>query len=129
VRPICSDVSDGFPIGVKLVLVVSRAMLGLSMDIVIPKDILPIVVPCMIGILDSPSLLPPTSSSDLEVLDDINNYVSMTKYIPGNRTSFRGSFDLKGVTNYKRVMVHDSQHDVQIVFQIVPVVLCGHFLA
>jgi len=129
VWPIRSDVGDGFAIGVKLMLVVSRAMLGMWMAVVIPKDVLPIPISRMVGISDGPSLSPLVPRSDLEVLGNINDYVFMTKDIPENLTSFRGCLDLKGMTNYKWVTFHDSQHDVQVVFQIAPVVLYAHFLA
>lgn len=116
-RPVRSNVGHGFAAGVKLMFVVnSRMIINIVTGVVIPEDILPALVPRMIRIPDSSSLSPLTYSSDLEVLENIDDYASMTKDIPGNFTSFRGSLDLKRVINYKRVILHHSQHDVQVVF-------------
>lgn len=114
--PFSSNVGHAFAAGVKLVLVVASSMARILMGVVIPKDIPPALVPCVIRIADSPSLSPPIYRSDLKVLGNINDYASMAKDIPGNLTGFRGSLDLKRVINYKRVILHDSQHDVQVAF-------------
>jgi hypothetical protein len=87
-----------------------------SMGVVIPKDILPVLVPCVIRISNSPGLSPPMYGSDFEVLENIDDYTFMAKDIPGNLTGIRGQSERKSVINYKRVILHDSQHDVQVVF-------------
>lgn len=83
------------------------------MGVVIPKDILPALVPRVIGVSDSPGLLSSSYGSDLEVLEDIDDYAFMTKDIPGKLTAFRGWPDEReSVMHYKRVIFYDSQHGV-----------------
>ena len=88
-------------------------MVGASVETVIPKNIFPIPVPCVVGIADGSSLSPLPYSPDIEILDDVDYDFSMTKDIPGNLTGIRGhSGEPEGMINFKRVIFHRSQCDV-----------------
>ena len=96
-------------------LVVSSRMAGNCMSIIIPEDILPVLVPCVVRISDSPSLFAPSYDSEIEIFEDVYDYVFMAKDIPGNLTSFRGPVDFQLVARYDGMIIQHAQHDVEVV--------------
>lgn len=110
-------------------LVVSSRMVGVSIAIVIPKDIPAVLIPRMVGVTDSPCLPPVAHGPNLEVFGHIDHHALVTKDIPGNQASLRGLFEPKFVVHYEWVIIHHSPYDEEIVSQIVPTVLVGHSLA
>jgi hypothetical protein len=101
--------------GMKLMLMVSSWMASVSVAIVIPKDVFAVLIPRMIGIADGSGLSPVAYGPDVEMLGHIDHYAPVTKDIPGNLASLRGSLNRKGMTHYKWIIVYHSQHDEEIV--------------
>jgi hypothetical protein len=117
-RPVRSDVGDILAARMKLMLVVRSWMAGVFIPIVIPKDILAVLIPRVIGIADGSGLPPLAYSPNLEVLGHIDHDVPVTKDIPGNLASFRGLLNRKGMgmRHYEWIIVYRSPHDEEIVF-------------
>lgn len=116
VWPVWSDMVDAFPTGMEPVLVVGSPVAREWVGIVIPEDILPLLVACVVRISDRPGLGPLTHSPDFEILRHVEHNIPMTKDIPGNLASFRGyRGDLQIVVDYEGVIIQHAQDDVEIV--------------
>ncbi len=101
------------PLG-EIVFVVARSVQVVIVCVVVSEDIISALVASVVGVLYGLSVLLRVDHRDLEVLNHVDNYISVAKEFPGDQAALRGSLYFKVVIYYEGIVIRHSQRDVEI---------------